>query len=118
MCVLYLLISPRSPVHVTRSDIFFNFSAPFEIHDDTEILRRMGLHEASHDELLAGNLVPPELVPFLKVRARAREREREREHARERERERARGLWCVAQEASEPPLHIMDGKSCAAFVPK
>ena len=97
---------------MTRSDIFFNFSAPFEIHDDTEILRRMGLHEASHDELLAGNLVPPELVPFLKVRARARERERERE------RERARGLWCVAQEASEPLLPIMHGKSCAAFVPK
>jgi hypothetical protein len=26
-----------------RSAYFFNFSMPFEIHDDSEILKRMGL---------------------------------------------------------------------------
>ena len=26
-----------------RSEYFFNFDQPFEIHDDIEILRRMGL---------------------------------------------------------------------------
>jgi hypothetical protein len=88
VCCIYIFLP------VDRSDIFFNFSAPFEIHDDTEILRRMGLHEASHDELLAGNLVPNELVPFLKVRARVRARER----ARERENESARA-WSVVRSA-------------------
>jgi hypothetical protein len=24
-------------------DMFFNFSGPFEVHDDNEVLRRMGL---------------------------------------------------------------------------
>ena len=41
---------PRSPrpspsclvVWLCRRDLFFNFSGPFEIHDDSEILRRLG----------------------------------------------------------------------------
>lgn len=46
-----------------RQDIFFNFSAPFEIHDDTDILRRLNLHKATLAELKS--MVSPELLPFL-----------------------------------------------------
>lgn len=46
-----------------RGDIFFNFSAPFEIHDDNEILKRLNLHHASFDEL--PKLIPRQLIPYL-----------------------------------------------------
>ena len=42
-----------------RRDLFFNFSAPFEIHDDHEILMRMNLHQCDPSEL--SSLVPPEV---------------------------------------------------------
>lgn len=42
-----------------RRDLFFNFSAPFEIHDDHEILMRMNLHKCDPSEL--PQLVPPEV---------------------------------------------------------
>jgi len=46
-----------------KQEIFFNFSAPFEIHDDNEIMKRMQLHCCrSQGELEA--LVPPHLAPF------------------------------------------------------
>ena len=46
-----------------RQDIFFNFSAPFEINDDTEILRRLRLHKCPRDELR--QLVSKDLLPYL-----------------------------------------------------
>lgn len=46
-----------------RQDIFFNFSAPFEINDDTEILRRLGLHQAPYNELK--QMVPEKLLSYL-----------------------------------------------------
>jgi len=46
-----------------RGDIFFNFSAPFEIHDDNEILKRLKLHHAPYEEL--PNLIPRQLIPYL-----------------------------------------------------
>lgn len=45
-----------------KHDIFFNFSMPFEIHDDNEILKRMGLHNCQLADL--PQLVPPALIPF------------------------------------------------------
>ena len=38
---MHMLI--RALTLCARSEYFFNFDAPFEIHDDIEILRRMGL---------------------------------------------------------------------------
>lgn len=46
-----------------RQDIFFNFSAPFEIHDDTDILRKLNLHKAPFSELKGS--VPEKLLSYL-----------------------------------------------------
>lgn len=47
-----------------REDIFFNFSAPFEINDDTEILRRLQLHRCSRKDLEELVCIK-ELLPFI-----------------------------------------------------
>ncbi|OWZ23475.1 Transcription factor Dp-1 [Phytophthora megakarya] len=46
-----------------RQDIFFNFSAPFEIHDDADILQRLNLHKAPYAELK--QMVPDKLLSYL-----------------------------------------------------
>jgi hypothetical protein len=46
-----------------KQEIFFNFSAPFEIHDDNEIMKRMQLHRC-HSQPELEQLVPPHLAPF------------------------------------------------------
>ncbi|TMW62903.1 hypothetical protein Poli38472_005521 [Pythium oligandrum] len=46
-----------------RQDIFFNFSNPFEINDDTEILRRLDLHKCPYGELK--QIVPDKLMSYL-----------------------------------------------------
>lgn len=46
-----------------RQDIFFNFSAPFEIHDDADILQRLNLHRAPYAELK--QMVPDKLLSYL-----------------------------------------------------
>jgi len=46
-----------------KQEIFFNFSAPFEIHDDNEIMKRMQLHSCSTQRELE-SLVPPHLAPY------------------------------------------------------
>ncbi|KAG2531629.1 hypothetical protein BBO99_00001833 [Phytophthora kernoviae] len=46
-----------------RQDIFFNFSAPFEIHDDADILQRLNLHKARFAELK--QMVPDKLLSYL-----------------------------------------------------
>ena len=46
-----------------KQEIFFNFSAPFEIHDDNEIMKRMQLH-CCHSQPELEQLVPPHLAPF------------------------------------------------------
>jgi len=46
-----------------KQEIFFNFSAPFEIHDDNEIMKRMQLHCCQTQSELEA-LVPPHLAPF------------------------------------------------------
>lgn len=45
-----------------RREIFFNFSAPFEIHDDSETLKRMRMQRCTPETLNA--LVPQGLAPF------------------------------------------------------
>jgi hypothetical protein len=47
-----------------KQEIFFNFSAPFEIHDDSETLKRMHMQRCASDQLTA--LVPPNLVQFAR----------------------------------------------------
>ena len=44
-----------------KQEIFFNFSAPFEIHDDNEILKRMSLPMRRRR---LGDLVPPSLEQY------------------------------------------------------
>lgn len=46
-----------------RSDVLFRFSAPFEINDDNEVLRRMELHRATPDEVQA--YVDPQLLRYV-----------------------------------------------------
>ncbi|ETI45493.1 hypothetical protein, variant 1 [Phytophthora nicotianae CJ01A1] len=46
-----------------RQDIFFNFSAPFEIHDDADILQKLNLHKAPYAELK--QMVPDKLLSYL-----------------------------------------------------
>ncbi|CAI5736364.1 unnamed protein product [Peronospora destructor] len=46
-----------------RQDIFFNFSAPFEIHDDADILHKLNLHKAPYAELK--QMVPDNLLSYL-----------------------------------------------------
>lgn len=53
-----------------RQDIFFNFSAPFEINDDTEILRRLELHKCEYAELK--QLVPEKLLSHLPAECEAK----------------------------------------------
>lgn len=50
-------------IESTRDSIFMDFSAPFQIHDDTEVLKQLNLHKAPREELIS--LIPPELVEFL-----------------------------------------------------
>jgi len=45
-----------------RQEIFFNFSAPFEIHDDSETLKRMNMQYCSSDRV--ASLVPDGLSQF------------------------------------------------------
>ena len=46
-----------------RQDVFFNFSGPFEINDDSEILKRMELHKAAPADVK--DLVPEKLLRYL-----------------------------------------------------
>lgn len=46
-----------------RSDIFLNFTGPFQIHDDTEILKQLNLHQASREEVK--KMLPDELISYL-----------------------------------------------------
>ncbi|KDO26567.1 hypothetical protein SPRG_07971 [Saprolegnia parasitica CBS 223.65] len=46
-----------------RQDVFFNFSGPFEINDDSEILKRMDLHKAAPADVK--DLVPEKLLRYL-----------------------------------------------------
>ncbi|ETL38889.1 hypothetical protein, variant [Phytophthora nicotianae INRA-310] len=46
-----------------RQDIFFNFSAPFEIHDDADILQKLNLHKVPYAELK--QMVPDKLLSYL-----------------------------------------------------
>ncbi|KAH9141131.1 hypothetical protein LEN26_005250 [Aphanomyces euteiches] len=46
-----------------RQDIFFNFSGPFEINDDSEILKRMGLHRVEPDQV--ASYIPEKLIRYL-----------------------------------------------------
>lgn len=56
-----------------RQDIFFNFSAPFEINDDTEILRRLNLHQCPYSELK--QMVPEKLLSHLPAECEAKSEE-------------------------------------------
>ena len=45
-----------------RTDVFFNFSKPFEINDDKEILKRMGMNKTSLEELRT--MLPRDMVAY------------------------------------------------------
>jgi hypothetical protein len=45
-----------------RQEIFFNFSAPFEIHDDSETLKRMHMQRCPAEQI--GALLPPDIAPY------------------------------------------------------
>jgi len=47
-----------------KQEIFFNFSAPFEIHDDSETLKLMNMQRCLPDAI--PDLVPPTLVNFAR----------------------------------------------------
>ena len=47
-----------------RTDVFFNFSAPFEIHDDFEVMKRLGLDKCTEDDVR--EIVNDELFCYLK----------------------------------------------------
>jgi len=47
-----------------KQEIFFNFSAPFEIHDDSETLKLMNMQRCQLDAI--PDLVPPTLVNFAR----------------------------------------------------
>jgi len=47
----------------SRTDVVLNMSEPFKVHDDTEILKRMKLHEASQETLK--KLFPEALHGFI-----------------------------------------------------
>eukprot|EP00941_MAST-03F_sp_MAST-3F-sp1_P005048 g5048.t1 len=44
-------------------DVYLNFSSPFEIHDDNEIMKRLNFHSAPVEKL--PELMPAELIPYL-----------------------------------------------------
>ena len=46
-----------------RENVAFTFDRPFELHDDTEILRRMGMTKATSEEL--ESILSPELMNFV-----------------------------------------------------
>ena len=46
-----------------RHDVFMNFSAPFQIHDDTEVLKALQLHKAPKEQLTS--LISETLMEFL-----------------------------------------------------
>ena len=50
-------------IETTKDSVFLDFSAPFQIHDDTEVLKQLNLHKASQSKL--ESLIPPELIQFL-----------------------------------------------------
>jgi hypothetical protein len=59
----------RQNENAGEGDIYFNFSRPFEIHDDNEILKRMELSQGQTRAQLEA-LIPKELIPFLPDGAR------------------------------------------------
>jgi hypothetical protein len=50
-------------IETTKDSIFLDFSAPFQIHDDTEVLKQLDLHKAPREKL--ASLIPAELIQFL-----------------------------------------------------
>lgn len=46
-----------------RTDIFFSFTKPFEINDDNEILKRMGMNHTTKKDL--PKLIPHQLIQYL-----------------------------------------------------
>ena len=71
ICVVYLL-SLVFPIVTFRSEYLFNFDEAFEIHDDIEVLKRMGLSlglekgECLESDLTAARkMVPKVLEPYV-----------------------------------------------------
>ena len=56
-----------------KQEIFFNFSDPFEIHDDSETLKRMQMQRCAPHEV--ASLVPPSLVDFAREMLESEEAE-------------------------------------------
>lgn len=49
----------------TRADVMFRFNAPFEISDDSDILKRLGLHQTDDKDLTEMFADAPKLLDFV-----------------------------------------------------
>merc|ERR1712151_442901 len=49
-------------MNADRTDVMFDFSMPFEINDDIEILKRLGLGKINKNEL--GSFIPKDLYEY------------------------------------------------------
>ena len=65
----FILVRTDHDTHIdcvmtpNRNAYHFSLTAPFEIHDDIEVLRRMGLNRITPSEL--DGMITPEMRPFL-----------------------------------------------------
>ena len=53
----------QAEMNEDRSDIFFNFTQEFKIHDDEEVVRHLNFHKVGRDQL--PKMISKELIPFL-----------------------------------------------------
>ena len=60
---LYPPVLPAGARACRSNEYHFSLTAPFEIHDDIEVLRRMGLNHITPAEIDA--MIPPAMRPFL-----------------------------------------------------
>lgn len=53
----------QAEMNEDRSDIFFNFTQEFKIHDDEEVCRQLNVHKVSREQL--PHMISKELIKFL-----------------------------------------------------
>ena len=53
----------QAEMNEDRSDIFFNFTQEFKIHDDEEVCRQLNLHKVSREKV--NEMISDEFLQFL-----------------------------------------------------
>jgi hypothetical protein len=53
----------QAEMNEDRSDIFFNFTKEFKIHDDEEVCRQLNVHKVSREQL--PKMINQEFIKFL-----------------------------------------------------